>query len=72
MKFCGFESVGFDIIFLGFEYVYGIFFYIGFLLLKIICGGDGSYSEFYRFYNVDVFEYIFDSLMMFYGFIFFM
>ncbi|KAK4656989.1 glucosidase II [Podospora pseudocomata] len=66
------ESVGLDITFSGFEHVYGIPSHTGPLSLKTTRGGDGSYSEPYRLYNADVFEYILDSPMTLYGSIPFM
>lgn len=61
------ESVGLDISFLGYEYVYGIPEHAGPLSLKETRGGAGNYEEPYRLYNTDVFEYELDSPMTLYG-----
>ncbi|EPE02720.1 glycoside hydrolase family 31 protein [Ophiostoma piceae UAMH 11346] len=66
------ESVGLDISFVGYDHVYGIPSHTGPLSLKETRGGDGKYSEPYRLYNLDVFEYILDSPMTLYGAIPFM
>ncbi|KAF2754890.1 glucosidase II alpha subunit [Pseudovirgaria hyperparasitica] len=61
------ESVGLDITFPGYEHVYGIPSHASSLSLKETRGGDGQYSEPYRLYNSDVFEYEMDSPMTLYG-----
>jgi mannosyl-oligosaccharide alpha-1,3-glucosidase len=61
------ESVGLDISFLGYDHVFGIPSHAGPLSLKETRGADGQYSEPYRLYNLDVFEYILDSPMTLYG-----
>lgn len=66
------ESVGLDILFPGYEHVYGIPEHASSLSLKETRGGDGKYSEPYRLYNSDVFEYELDSPMTLYGAIPFM
>ncbi|KAK4544170.1 hypothetical protein LTR36_004380 [Oleoguttula mirabilis] len=66
------ESVALDIEFPGYEHVYGVAEHAGPLSLKETRGGDGKYSEPYRLYNSDVFEYEMDSPMTLYGAIPFM
>ncbi|PCD22025.1 hypothetical protein AU210_015827 [Fusarium oxysporum f. sp. radicis-cucumerinum] len=66
------ESVALDITFLGYDHVYGIPEHAGPMALKETRGGEGQYSEPYRLYNTDVFEYILDSPMTLYGAIPFM
>ncbi|OJD33398.1 alpha-glucosidase [Diplodia corticola] len=66
------ESVALDITFPDYEHVYGIPEHASSLSLKETRGGDGAYSEPYRLYNADVFEYIMDSPMTLYGAIPFM
>ncbi|TLD13836.1 uncharacterized protein PgNI_02799 [Pyricularia grisea] len=66
------ESIGLDISFVDYEHVFGIPSHAGPLSLKETRGGDGNYNEPYRFYNLDVFEYILDSPMSLYGAIPFM
>ncbi|KAI1327741.1 glycoside hydrolase family 31 protein [Xylariaceae sp. FL0255] len=61
------ESVALDITFFGYEHVYGVPEHAGPLSLKETRGGDGAYTEPYRLYNSDVFEYILDSPMTLYG-----
>ncbi|KAI1747686.1 glycoside hydrolase family 31 protein [Xylaria castorea] len=61
------ESVALDITFFGYDHVYGIPEHAGPLSLKETRGGDGAYTEPYRLYNSDVFEYILDSPMTLYG-----
>ncbi|KAI2643346.1 glycoside hydrolase family 31 protein [Xylaria nigripes] len=61
------ESVALDITFFGYEHVFGIPEHAGPLSLKETRGGDGAYTEPYRLYNSDVFEYILDSPMTLYG-----
>ncbi|KAI9802383.1 MAG: hypothetical protein M1833_001889 [Piccolia ochrophora] len=66
------ESVALDISFPGYEHVFGIPEHAGPLSLKETRGGSNKYSEPYRMYNADVFEYIMDSPMTLYGSIPFM
>ncbi|KAF3935329.1 Alpha-glucosidase [Dactylella cylindrospora] len=66
------EAVALDITFPGYEHVYGIPSHATSLSLKTTRGGDGAYTEPYRLYNADVFEYIVDSPMTLYGSIPFM
>lgn len=66
------ESVGLDISFVGYEHVYGIPEHASSLSLKETRGGEGQYTDPYRLYNADVFEYILDSPMTLYGSIPFM
>ncbi|KZL87529.1 glycosyl hydrolase family 31 [Colletotrichum incanum] len=66
------ESVALDISFVGYEHVFGIPEHAGPLSLKETRGGDGKYTEPYRLYNSDVFEYVLDSPMTLYGAIPFM
>ncbi|KAL9596493.1 MAG: hypothetical protein Q9219_005754 [cf. Caloplaca sp. 3 TL-2023] len=61
------ESVGLDITFAGFEYVYGVPEHAGPLSLKETRGGSGAYDQPYRLYNSDVFEYEMDTPMTLYG-----
>ncbi|KAL6918721.1 hypothetical protein FSST1_002747 [Fusarium sambucinum] len=67
------ESVSLGITFLGYDHVYGIPEHAGPMALKETRGGvNGQYSEPYRLYNTDVFEYELDSPMTLYGAIPFM
>ncbi|KAJ9143755.1 Glucosidase 2 subunit alpha [Pleurostoma richardsiae] len=66
------ESVALDITFAGYEHVYGIASHAGPLALKETRGGEGSYQDPYRHYNLDVFEYVLDVPMSLYGAIPFM
>lgn len=66
------ESIGMDIVFPGYNHVYGIPGHTGPLSLKETRGGEGKHSEPYRMYNSDVFEYEMDSPMTLYGSIPFM
>ncbi|KAM0269423.1 hypothetical protein ACHAQH_009751 [Verticillium albo-atrum] len=66
------ESVALDISFVGYEHVFGIPEHAGPMALKQTQGGDGQYTEPYRLYNSDVFEYVLDSPMTLYGAIPFM
>ncbi|GJN90711.1 hypothetical protein Rhopal_003725-T1 [Rhodotorula paludigena] len=66
------ESLSVDISFPGFEHVFGIPEHASSLSLKETRGGDGAYSDPYRLYNLDVFEYEADSEMALYGSIPFM
>jgi alpha 1,3-glucosidase len=61
------EAVALDISFPGYNHVYGLAEHASPLNLKETRGGDGKYSEPYRLYNSDVFEYEMDSPMTLYG-----
>jgi mannosyl-oligosaccharide alpha-1,3-glucosidase len=61
------EAVALDIVFPGYEHVYGAAEHTGPLSLKETRGGDGKYTDPYRLYNSDVFEYEMDSPMTLYG-----
>ncbi|KAM0332416.1 hypothetical protein ACHAQA_002696 [Verticillium albo-atrum] len=66
------ESIALDITFLSYQHVYGIPEHAGPMALRETRGGEGQYSEPYRLYNTDVFEYALDSPMTLYGSIPFM
>jgi len=66
------EAVALDISFPGYEHVFGIAEHAGPLSLKETRGGSDKYTEPYRLYNSDVFEYEMDSPMTLYGAIPFM
>ncbi|GAA6011944.1 hypothetical protein JCM11491_000111 [Sporobolomyces phaffii] len=66
------ESLSLDITFPGYEHVYGIPQHASSLSLKETRGGEGAYTDPYRLYNLDVFEYEADSEMAIYGSIPFM
>jgi alpha 1,3-glucosidase len=66
------EAVALDITFPGYEHVYGIPSHASSLALKETRQSSGHYSDPYRLYNSDVFEYITDSPMTLYGAIPFM
>lgn len=66
------EAVALDIEFPGYDHVYGAAEHTGPLSLKETRGGEGKYSDPYRLYNSDVFEYEMDSPMTLYGAIPFM
>ncbi|KAF8932696.1 hypothetical protein BGZ58_006869 [Dissophora ornata] len=66
------ESFGMDITFSGINHVYGIPEHASSLSLKATRGPDAPYSEPYRLYNLDVFEYEIDNPMALYGSIPFM
>ncbi|KAF8950735.1 hypothetical protein BGZ52_001596, partial [Haplosporangium bisporale] len=66
------ESFGMDITFSGINHVYGIPEHATSLSLKATRGAGASYSEPYRLYNLDVFEYETDNPMALYGSIPFM
>jgi mannosyl-oligosaccharide alpha-1,3-glucosidase len=66
------ESVSLDITFPGYEHVFGIPEHAGPLSLRETRGGTNAYTDPYRLYNADVFEYIMDSSMTLYGAIPFM
>ncbi|GAA5874605.1 hypothetical protein JCM16303_002920 [Sporobolomyces ruberrimus] len=66
------ESLSLDITFPGYEHVYGIPQHASSLSLKQTRGGEGAYTDPYRLYNLDVFEYDADSEMGMYGSIPFM
>ena len=61
------ESFGMDITFSGINHVYGIPEHASSLSLKATRGQDAPYSEPYRLYNLDVFEYETDNPMALYG-----
>ncbi|KAI7830303.1 glycosyl hydrolases family 31-domain-containing protein [Gamsiella multidivaricata] len=61
------ESFGLDITFSGINHVYGIPEHATSLSLKATKGPDAPYSEPYRLYNLDVFEYEVDNPMALYG-----
>jgi alpha 1,3-glucosidase len=63
----GASSIGFDISFPGSKNVYGIPEHTTSFSLKATRGPGASYSDPYRLYNLDVFEYILDSPMALYG-----
>jgi len=63
----GHVSVGTDISFPSASHVYGIPEHATDLALKNTDGSDGGYSEPYRLYNLDVFEYELDNPMALYG-----
>ncbi|KAF9585987.1 hypothetical protein BGW38_010628 [Lunasporangiospora selenospora] len=66
------ESFGMDIAFSGMKHVYGIPEHASSLSLKATKGPNAPYSEPYRLYNLDVFEYELDNPMALYGSIPFM
>ncbi|KAI7904128.1 glycosyl hydrolases family 31-domain-containing protein [Cokeromyces recurvatus] len=62
------ESIGLDITFHNFPHVYGIPEHATSLSLKETRGNhDGAYTDPYRLYNTDVFEYALDSPTSLYG-----
>ena len=61
------ESIALDVSFVGYDHVYGIPEHASSLSLKETRGGDGNYTEPYRLFNVDAFEYETDSPMSLYG-----
>ncbi|KAF9921442.1 hypothetical protein FBU30_008498 [Linnemannia zychae] len=61
------ESFGMDITFSGINHVYGIPEHATSLSLKATRGPEAPYSEPYRLYNLDVFEYEVDNPMALYG-----
>ncbi|KAH8922813.1 glycoside hydrolase family 31 protein [Atractiella rhizophila] len=61
------ESLSMDITFLGYEHVYGIPEHASPLSLRTTKGGDNAYTDPYRLFNLDVFEYEADSEMALYG-----
>ncbi|KAI8875614.1 glycoside hydrolase family 31 protein [Backusella circina FSU 941] len=61
------ESLALDITFNGFPNVYGIPEHASSLSLKETRGGDNAYTDPYRLYNTDVFEYALDSPTALYG-----
>ncbi len=70
--FAGPMSVGVDITFHSASHVYGIPEHATSLSLKSTDGSTGAYSEPYRLYNLDVFEYELNEPMALYGSIPFM
>jgi len=61
-----------DVTFVDYEHVYGIPEHASSFALKTTSGEDGGYSEPYRLYNLDVFEYELDTPASLYGSIPFM
>eukprot|EP01125_Pyxidicula_operculata_P013284 TRINITY_DN4392_c0_g2_i1.p1 TRINITY_DN4392_c0_g2~~TRINITY_DN4392_c0_g2_i1.p1 ORF type:complete len:954 (-),score=179.46 TRINITY_DN4392_c0_g2_i1:35-2896(-) len=61
------QSVGMDVSFIGASQVYGIPEHATDFALKNTDGTDGGYSEPYRLYNLDVFEYELNEPMALYG-----
>ena len=61
-----------DVTFVDYEHVYGIPEHASSFSLKSTSGGEGEYSEPYRLYNLDVFEYELDASASLYGAIPFM
>ncbi|WPH03709.1 Hypothetical protein R9X50_00659200 [Acrodontium crateriforme] len=61
------EAVALDISFPGYQHVYGLAEHATPLSLKETRGGEGKYTDPYRLYNGDVFEYEMDSPMTLYG-----
>ncbi|KAI9496884.1 glycosyl hydrolases family 31-domain-containing protein [Zychaea mexicana] len=61
------ESIAMDITFHEFGHVYGIPEHASSLSLKETRGGDNAYTDPYRLYNTDVFEYALDSPTSLYG-----
>ncbi|KAI8051382.1 glycosyl hydrolases family 31-domain-containing protein [Gilbertella persicaria] len=61
------ESVAMDVTFHGFPHVYGIPEHASSLALKETRGGENAYTDPYRLYNTDVFEYALDSPTALYG-----
>ncbi|KAJ3123851.1 hypothetical protein HK098_001596 [Nowakowskiella sp. JEL0407] len=60
-------SVGIDVTFPGSDHLYGLPEHASSLSLKTTRGENAQYSEPFRLYNFDVFEYIMDSPMSLYG-----
>ncbi|TPX32725.1 hypothetical protein SmJEL517_g04192 [Synchytrium microbalum] len=61
------QSIGFDVSFPGSSHVYGLSEHGSSFNLKSTRGEGASYSEPYRLYNLDVFEYELDDPMSLYG-----
>lgn len=61
------QSIGMDISFIGASEVYGIPEHATSFALKPTTGGEGAYSQPYRLWNLDVFEYELDEPMALYG-----
>ncbi|KAI8812796.1 glycosyl hydrolases family 31-domain-containing protein [Cladochytrium replicatum] len=61
------SSIGIDLTFPGSDHLYGIPEHASDFSLKTTRGEGAAYSEPYRLYNFDVFEYILDSPMALYG-----
>ncbi|EPX71283.1 glucosidase II Gls2 [Schizosaccharomyces octosporus yFS286] len=68
----GSESLGLDISFIGYKHVYGVPEHTSSLSLKETNNSETGYTDPYRLYNVDIFEYEVDSPMSQYGAIPFM
>ncbi|KAJ3125695.1 hypothetical protein HK098_008287 [Nowakowskiella sp. JEL0407] len=60
-------SMGIDVTFPGSDHLYGLPEHASSLSLKTTRGENAQYSEPFRLYNFDVFEYIMDSPMSLYG-----
>ncbi|KAJ3233620.1 hypothetical protein HDU77_000550, partial [Chytriomyces hyalinus] len=60
-------SIGFDMNFPGFKHTYGLPQHASSYSLKPTRGSEAQYSEPYRLYNFDVFEYELDNPMALYG-----
>jgi len=60
-------SVGLDLAFPGFTQLYGLPEHAGPLALRTTRGAGAQYSDPYRLYNLDVFEYELDNPMALYG-----
>ena len=60
-------SVGFDVVFPKSNHLYGLPEHASSTQLKTTIGPDAHYSEPYRLYNLDVFEYELDETMALYG-----
>lgn len=65
--FPGPESLSLDVIFPRHDHVYGIPQHATRLALPTTTGPDSHFTEPYRLYNLDVFEYLADSPMALYG-----
>eukprot|EP01105_Mastigella_eilhardi_P005421 TRINITY_DN17140_c0_g1_i1.p1 TRINITY_DN17140_c0_g1~~TRINITY_DN17140_c0_g1_i1.p1 ORF type:complete len:931 (+),score=237.44 TRINITY_DN17140_c0_g1_i1:203-2794(+) len=63
----GHRAVGMDVSFLSASHLYGIPEHATAVALKPTKGGDNAYSEPYRLYNLDVFEYEVDRNAALYG-----
>jgi alpha-glucosidase (family GH31 glycosyl hydrolase) len=66
-RHCILQSVGIDVTFHGTEDAYGLPEHATSLRLKSTAGPHAEYSDPYRMYNLDVFEYQLDESMALYG-----
>eukprot|EP01127_Copromyxa_protea_P000567 TRINITY_DN10485_c0_g1_i1.p1 TRINITY_DN10485_c0_g1~~TRINITY_DN10485_c0_g1_i1.p1 ORF type:complete len:926 (+),score=200.54 TRINITY_DN10485_c0_g1_i1:399-2780(+) len=66
------QSVGLDLSFVGFDHVYGLPEHATDLALKDTTGPNAAYTDPYRLYNFDIFEYELDNPMALYGHVPFM